>query len=528
MKADDPFLSAAGAKMTLPHLPHGVRPAFVALAVALLLLVGVVHRESWADLVSVWERSVSYNHCFLVFPVSVWLMYRERSVLASLRYRPFWFGLPVLGILAILWLFASVTGVNSLRDFAIVATVPVLTVTILGADFGRAMRFPLAFTLFAWPFGEVLIPPFIDLTADFTVAALRMTGVPVYREGNSLIIPTGQWSVVQECSGIRYLMASAFAGTVFAHINMRSRPRWIAFVTIAVIAPIVANWVRAYLTVLLGHLTDNRLAVGVDHLIYGWVFFGIVMTGVFLVGARMADAGSNVAQPGRTQDGPGIPKSAGIRQFWIVAALVILTAGLGPLWKSTLDQGAPVPESAASGRLPAPTGTWQSARLSDKPWLPPEAAAAQSTASAGYTRGQGIVTATVSLSTESDPERKLLAFAMTTLSDYDPSTQLLSRKVATVPLADVEMPVVEKVLRNGRETLVVWYWYRIGDTVTASVWQTRILRAFNVLAGRPPLIEVWTLSHPAGDDIPGARQALGSFVREHPGAVSRTAQRHGG
>ena len=29
--------------------------------------------------------------------------------------------------------------------------------------------------------------------------------------------------------------------------------------------------------VMLGHLSNNKLAVGVDHIIYGWVFFGVVM-----------------------------------------------------------------------------------------------------------------------------------------------------------------------------------------------------------------------------------------------------------
>jgi len=38
--------------------------------------------------------------------------------------------------------------------------------------------------------------------------------------------------------------------------------------------PIIANWLRAYMIVMIGHLSGNKLAVGVDHLIYGWLFFG--------------------------------------------------------------------------------------------------------------------------------------------------------------------------------------------------------------------------------------------------------------
>ena len=38
--------------------------------------------------------------------------------------------------------------------------------------------------------------------------------------------------------------------------------------------------------VMIGHLSGNKLAVGVDHLIYGWLFFGFVILIMFWIGAR--------------------------------------------------------------------------------------------------------------------------------------------------------------------------------------------------------------------------------------------------
>jgi EpsI family protein len=40
---------------------------------------------------------------------------------------------------------------------------------------------------------------------------------------------------------------------------------------------------------MLGHHSGNTIAVGVDHLIYGWVFFGVVIMLMFWVGAKWAD-----------------------------------------------------------------------------------------------------------------------------------------------------------------------------------------------------------------------------------------------
>jgi hypothetical protein len=52
-----------------------------------------------------------------------------------------------------------------------------------------------------------------------------------------------------------------------------------------VVVPIIANGLRAYMIVMIGHLSGMELATGVDHLIYGWLFFGLVMFIMFWIGS---------------------------------------------------------------------------------------------------------------------------------------------------------------------------------------------------------------------------------------------------
>jgi exosortase A len=151
--------------------------------------------------------------------------------------------------------------------------------------------------LFAVPFGEFLLPPLMEQTADFTVFALRATGIPVYREGLYFTIPSGNWSVVEACSGLRYLIASITLGFLYAYLTYHSIRRRAIFVVVSVIVPIVANWLRAYMIVMIGHLSSMKLAVGVDHLIYGWLFFGLVMLILFWVGSFWRE---DFAQPSET------------------------------------------------------------------------------------------------------------------------------------------------------------------------------------------------------------------------------------
>lgn len=281
----------------------------------------VYWRTAWS-MVAIWERSETFAHGFLVLPIVLWLIWRQRERLAGQVPSPspsaLWAFIPI----GLLWLAGSLAAANAPTQLALVALLIFCVPALLGWQVARKLAFPLGFLVFAVPLGEFLIPQLMDWTARFTVLGLRLTGVPVYRDGLDFVIPSGNWSVAEACSGIRYLIASVMAGTLFAYLNFRSLRRRLAFVAVATAVPLVANWVRAYLVVMIGHLSDNRLATGVDHLIYGWLFFGFVVALIFLIGSRWAEAtkGEDVPAVGQT--------SASRAPGWGSAVLVALVATL--------------------------------------------------------------------------------------------------------------------------------------------------------------------------------------------------------
>ena len=103
-----------------------------------------------------------------------------------------------------------------------------------------------------------------------------------------LSIPRGDFEVAKACSGIRYLIASVSLGTFYAYLTYQSWGRRLLFVSMAIALPILANGLRAYGIVMIAHFTNMKHAVGVDHLIYGWLFFGVLMFVLFWVGGRYA------------------------------------------------------------------------------------------------------------------------------------------------------------------------------------------------------------------------------------------------
>jgi exosortase A len=308
------------------------------LALALLAtMILVVYRGAAQSMVAVWIRSDTFAHGFLVPPISGWLIWRLRSELAAITPTVFgWALLPLGAGAALLWV-GELLSANAVTHFGLVGALVCLVPLTLGQALARRITFPLVFLFFCVPFGEFLLPVLMEATADFAVAALEFSGVPVYREGLQFVIPSGNWSVVEACSGVRYLIASFMVGSLFAYLNYQTSWRRWTFVGFSLLMPILANWVRAYLIVMIGHLSGNTLAVGVDHLIYGWVFFGLVIMLMFWVGSRWSEperASPNSPAINLSLD-PGMLST---RSVWLLSFFAAVILLIGPTWVALEDR----------------------------------------------------------------------------------------------------------------------------------------------------------------------------------------------
>ena len=293
----------------------------------LLLAILLLYRETFAAMAGIWTRSETFAHAWLVPPIALWLIWRRREALAAFTPAPQpWLIVP-MGLVAAVWLLGDTAGVNALTQLCVTALLVLAVPAVLGIPAARQLTFPLAFLFFMVPIGEFLLPTMMEATADFTVAAVALSGVPVYREGLQFVIPTGSWSVVEACSGVRYLIASFMVGTLFAYLNYSSAWRRWAFVGVAILVPILANWLRAYMIVMLGHVSGNTLAVGVDHLVYGWAFFGIVIGLMFFIGSRWSEREAPLPVPPARPDGVKDPSPAFI---WLVSAAAAAALALPP------------------------------------------------------------------------------------------------------------------------------------------------------------------------------------------------------
>ena len=452
-------------------------PVLALLALAILLL----YRETALAMASIWARSDTFAHGFLVPPISLWLIWRQRAQLARYTPSPSAWGLLPLAGGAVLWLLADLVSVNSVTQLALVTMLVSAVPTVLGWQIARAMMFPLGFLFFAVPIGEFMMPLLMLWTADFTVLALRLSGIPVYREGLNFVIPSGNWSVVEACSGVRYLIASLTVGTLFAYLNYSSNRRRWAFVGVSLLVPIVANWLRAYMIVMLGHYSGNKLAVGVDHLVYGWLFFGVVIALMFFVGSRWS-------QPER----PAVPvvtpaHAAAGRGAWVIAAAVA-TLCLPAIIQWRLASGAEggqvnvqAPEQLADG--------WKKIDEAITSWRP-SIQNPSGEVVATYAKGAQKIGVYVGYFRHQNYERKLVNSEHVLVRPKDPNWERVVDGTVAVKLSP-ELPALRGAQVRPLPTSLaslqrvqVWQIYWVGGRFTASDYLAKAIGAVYRLLGQ--------------------------------------------
>lgn len=510
-------MSAVPDVLPVPSRHNWLLPG--ALTAGVLLLLAGLFWPTLRSMIEVWERSETFAHGYIVFPISVWLIWRMRHELARLQPTPDMRGLVALGGAGVAWLLADAGSVNVVAQYAFVTMLIAAVWTLLGWAFVRAAFFPLMFLYFAVPVGEFLIEPLMRLTADFTVAMLRLTGIPVYSEGTFFSIPSGDWSVVEGCSGLRYLIASVTLGALYAYLTYRSWKRRLLFALAAVVVPILANSGRAYMIVMIAHLSDMKLALGVDHYIYGWVFFGLVMLLLFWVGSfwREDDAPSASVQPGDVTPAGGSPRS-----LLPGALLVLALAGLWPAYAAWLDS-RPLPEVPAL-QVDA-QGGWQPA-AAFTPWVPHWIGADRQSRQAYSQAGRNVLLALDYYVTQRQ-DAELITSQNFMIRQKDPDWANVGEAITTVDMGGGPRPVRQARLRGSNgQRLLVWQWNLIdGRPVVNDHLAKLLLASERVRLKRDDGLSVLIATPYEEAAVEAAAATLARFAADMEPAIGRAVDR---
>ncbi len=250
-------------------------------------------------LVEQWADDEDYTHGFLIVPLALYFVWERRERLRALPPWPRLLGAGLLAVGLLTLVVGSVGAELFLQRFSLILVLGGLVWLMLGGEFLRELLFPLAFLVFMIPLPAIVMNaiafPLQLFAAQSATFCMQVAGVPVLREGNTIVLSNTTLEVVEACSGIRSLQALLALGAVYGYFTQKAAwKRW-ALLLLSIPIAIAANAFRVAGTGFLAHFIGPEAAQGFYHSFAGWIVFAVAF--VLLLGAGALLGKLKEAQP---------------------------------------------------------------------------------------------------------------------------------------------------------------------------------------------------------------------------------------
>ena len=471
----------------------------LAAVITLLLL-----RSTVSSIFAIWSGSSTYSYGFVVIPISALLVWRRRGDIKSLRPTTFPMGLVLLALFLGIWVLANVADVQMVQQVALVGLLEALVWTLLGTATVRVLIFPLAFLFFTVPAGDSLVVPLQRVTAIFTVNALRFCGIPAVQDGFVFSTPSGNWKIAEACSGLRFLTSSLVVGVLVAGVAFRTWKRRIIFLLLSAVVPVLANGLRAFFIVVLAYFTSAKLAEGIDHIVYGWIFFSLVTA--ILIGVALRWREPDVSQPESlpTAFHSLSTASGNVRLVWCTAAAIAII-GSGSFIADALWSRNPT--NPPDTHLWSSPVNWVSVADPEQTWVP----GLRSLETQTLSNGSGTVSVFVGFDARKRRGVELVNSSNATgkLQEWE----VMESGYRQTRLAGGTVKVAEYLLASFGQRRLVWMWYLSGDEIAAEPYKIKWMQAKSRLEGHPGNVLMFAISTNIDGDLSGAVANLQEFAR---------------
>jgi exosortase A len=493
---------------------RGWRTHLTGLGIAASAILLLFYHDGF-DMGRIWVESSTYNHCALVLPIIGWLVWQRLPELRQLAPSAWSPGLLLVAAGAFGWLLGEAAMVALARHAGLVLMLQGAVIACLGKAVARALAFPIFYALFLIPVGEEMVAVMQLVTAEICMALLAVVGIPAHIEGIFITIPNGYFEVAEACAGVKFLVAMIAYGALVANVCFRSWPRRILFMLAAILIPILANGIRAWGTIYIAHKTNSDFAAGFDHVVYGWVFFAVVIALLMAVGWRFFDRGVSDPwfDPRALQPVNAAPGSQ--PRLIRTAAAAAALAALPLVWSSAVAsagaQQAPgdiaLPQVAGWDRVPATRG---------RPWEP-NFAGADVIRMGRYRNASGQeVDLAVALFARQEEGRELVGFGQGAVK---PEGAWAWTGKGPTPTGGR----LERIASHGTVREVASF-YRVGDVLTGSEMAVKAETMKVRLLGGPQRAVAVLVSAEAPSEGASPRPAIDAFLTDL-GSIETLADR---
>lgn len=465
----------------------------------LLLLVGA--SLYWPVLASLAERwddpdTQTYTHGYFILPVAAFLLYSARDRLSVAVSEPaLWLLLP-LTVCGFCWLILYRAGVEIGHQ----ALFPILLWMSIYAALGRRIAWvcalPMAYIYFGIPVWDALIDELQALTVLASRVTMRLSGIPVYFEGNFVHIPAGVFEIQGGCSGLNFLLVGVAIATLYGELQRDSLRIRTLLLVLAVALSIASNWIRVFVIILAGHLTDmQHHFVRVEHFSLGWGIFAVSMVAFFFLAQRLP--ASVIPDPDKHE--------SSLRSFeWTMGRGVILAIAamaLAPVWSLVNSRQS---QQFAVAPLLVPIDGWSGPVEASGTWRPEYPAADQQDIKQ-YSSAEGVIEAFVALYYTQRQGKELVGYGNSATGQ-----ELLIRELVTVGTASGGEIKEALVIDAQDRQSIVHFGYEVGGRSFVSGIRSQLWYGFASL-GAAPVSQVVAVRAMCEGDCDRARELVGRF-----------------
>jgi exosortase A len=480
------------------------RRALLQLGAVWLALIAVFAAD-WAAMFDQWWNSSTYNHILLIPAIIAWLVHQRADQLGKLTPSHWWPGLVLFGGAVLVWVLGACAELAIIRQLGAVGVLIAAALAILGPRVGAGLTFPLGYMLLLVPFGDELVPSLQMITAKITIALVHLSGIRAVIDGVFINTSAGLFEVAEACSGVKFLIAMFAFGVLVANVCFVSWWRRLGFIALSLVVPVLANGLRAWGTIFAAQYVGVEKAAGIDHIIYGWVFFALVIAATLALAWRWFDRPSDAAliDADALNMSSVLTRLAGpdVGAFKAIALLAAVLLG-GKLWVAQADSlVAPIPKQI----FLAPATGWQ--QIDYKPRQPwgPRASGAHHRLLGRFADAKGNqVDVFFAVYASQGPGRKASGFGEGALTpDSGWSWQSAGPQVANAKS--------DRLLAPNAARLAETY-FRSGDLLTGSAAQlsVRTMQSRLLLQARPTMLLILSAEERTGHS---AAAALTAFRR---------------
>jgi exosortase len=258
----------------------------------LILAFFMCYFPVWKSLVWAWYSSEDYSHGFFIVPISLYIAWQKRDILAGTPISSSAWGLPVVVSALLMYLLGRLGEIATISSFSMVMALAGVILYLCGPQFLRELAFPLFMLLFMIPVPaqiySTLTIPLQLLVSRISTAIAGFAGIPVFREGNVIFLPGRTLEVVQACSGLRSMMALLTLAAVFAYFALRSNLSKSILLVFSVPAAIIVNIVRVLVMICAFYYFDYDLTSGTTHTVFGVAIFALALALIALMKGALA------------------------------------------------------------------------------------------------------------------------------------------------------------------------------------------------------------------------------------------------